>query len=93
MSTQGIVRQKRELKEQQGTLHIVIGDVTLDVPTGTAVTVSKGEPHAWCNLTEMPVRMLVIFSPGHTALADRFGCLIVGPPLRENIYTIGSPRS
>ena len=94
----------------EGTLHIVIGDVTLDVRAGTAVTVSKGEPHAWCNLTEMPVRMLVIFSPGHieelfrevaarknnddiAALADRFGCLIVGPPLREDIYTIGSPRS
>jgi hypothetical protein len=27
------------------------------------------------------------------ALAERFGCLIVGPPLREDIYTIGSPRS
>lgn len=96
----------------EGTLHIVIGDITLDVRAGTAVTVSKGEPHAWCNLTEMPVRMLVIFSPGHieelfkevaarksnnsddiAALADRFGCLIVGPPLREDIYTIGSPRS
>ena len=45
----------------EGTLHIVIGDITLDVRAGTAVTVSKGEPHAWCNLTEMPVRMLVIF--------------------------------
>src|SRR5580692_1913757 len=96
----------------EGTLHIVSGDITLDVRAGTAVTVSKGKPHAWCNLTEMPVRMLVIFSPGHieglfkevaarksnnnddiAALADRFGCLIVGPPLREDIYTIGSPRS
>ena len=96
----------------EGTLHIVVGDVTLDIPAGTAVTVNRGDPHAWCNLTEMPVRMLVIFSPGHieelfkevaarksnnnddiAALADRFGCLIVGPPLREDIYTIGSPRS
>ena len=96
----------------EGTLHIVIGDITLDVRAGTAVTVSKGKPHAWCNLTEIPVRMLVIFSPGHieglfkevaarksnnnddiAALADRFGCLIVGPPLREDIYTIGSPRA
>src|SRR5260370_33277605 len=49
----------------EGTLHIVIGDVTLDVRAGTAVTVSKGEPHAGCNLTEMPVRRLVIFSPVH----------------------------
>src|SRR5258708_29556342 len=96
----------------EGTLHIVVGDVTLDIPAGTAVTVNRGDPHAWCNLTEMPVRMLVIFSPGHVeglfreiaarksmnnddiaALADRFGCRIVGPPLREDIYTIASPRS
>jgi oxalate decarboxylase/phosphoglucose isomerase-like protein (cupin superfamily) len=94
----------------EGTLHMVIGDVTLDVPAGTAVTVSKGDPHAWCNLTEMPVRMLVIFSPGHVeglfkavaarksgddivAIADRFGCLIVGPPLLEGLNTIASPRA
>src|ERR1700738_969034 len=49
----------------EGMLHIVVGDAALDVPAGTAVTVSQGDPHAWCNLTEMPVRMLVIFSPGH----------------------------
>src|SRR5713226_7178333 len=55
----------------EGTLHIVVGDATLDVPAGTAVTVSKGDPHAWCNLTEMPVRMLVIFSPGH--IEELFG--------------------
>ncbi|SHH07893.1 cupin domain-containing protein [Bradyrhizobium erythrophlei] len=49
----------------EGTLHIVVGDAALDVPAGTAFTVSRGDPHAWCNLTEMPVRMLLIFSPGH----------------------------
>jgi mannose-6-phosphate isomerase-like protein (cupin superfamily) len=49
----------------EGTLHIVNGDTTLDARAGTAVTVSKGVPHAWCNLTDRPVRMLVIFSPGH----------------------------
>jgi mannose-6-phosphate isomerase-like protein (cupin superfamily) len=96
----------------EGTLHIVVGDVTLDIPAGAAVTVNRGDPHAWCNLTETPVRMLVIFSPGHVeglfreiaarknknnddiaAIADKFGCLIVGPALREDIYTIASPRS
>jgi len=94
----------------EGTLHIVVGDATLDVPAGTAVTVSKGDPHAWCNLTEMPVRMLVIFSPGHieglfrevaarksdddiAAIADKFGCLIVGPPLLDDINAINWPRS
>jgi len=27
------------------------------------------------------------------ALSYKFGCLIVGPPLDEGIYTIASPRS
>jgi uncharacterized cupin superfamily protein len=94
----------------EGTLDIANGDTTLDVQAGTAVTVSKGVPHACCNLTETSVRMLVVFSSGHieglfrevaarksdddvTALADKFGCLIVGPPLHEGIYSISSPRS
>jgi mannose-6-phosphate isomerase-like protein (cupin superfamily) len=94
----------------EGTLHIAIGDATLDVPAGTAVTVSKGDPHAWCNLTDTPVRMLIIFSPGHVeglfkevaarksdddiaAIAAKFGCLIVGPPLYEDLNTLSSPRS
>jgi len=93
-----------------GTLHIVNGNTALDARAGTAVTVSKGVPHAWCNLTDEPVRMLIIFSPGHieglfkkvaarksdddiAALAEKFGCLIVGPPLHEGIYSISSPRA
>jgi mannose-6-phosphate isomerase-like protein (cupin superfamily) len=84
----------------EGTLHLANGDTMLDARAGTAVTVSKGVPHAWCNLTDRPLRMLVIFSPGHVeglfrevaarksdddiaAIADKFGCLIVGPPLLE----------
>ena len=30
----------------EGTLHIANGDKTLDAPTGTTVTVTKGVPHA-----------------------------------------------
>jgi quercetin dioxygenase-like cupin family protein len=94
----------------EGSLRIANGDTTLDAQAGTAITVSKGVPHAWCNVTDGSVRMLVIFSPGHieglfreittgktgddiAALSDKFGCLIVGPPLHEGIYTIASPRS
>ena len=78
----------------EGTLHIVNGDKALDVPAGTAVTVTRGVPHAWCNLSDTPVRMLLVFSPGHieglfketavresddiAALLDKFGVLIVG---------------
>jgi hypothetical protein len=53
--------------------------------------------------------MLVIFSPGNiedlfkataaresddiAALADRYGTLLIGPPLLEEILTITSPRT
>ena len=92
----------------EGTLHIANGDKTLDAPAGTAVTVRKGVPHAWCNLSETPLRMLLVFSPGHierlfrevaarqsddiAAILDKFGCLIVGPALLEGVYSINSPR-
>jgi uncharacterized cupin superfamily protein len=49
----------------EGTLRIANGDTTLDAQAGTAITVSKGVPNAWCNVTDGPVRMLRIFSPGH----------------------------
>ncbi len=93
----------------EGTLHIVNGDKTLDAPAGTAVTVTRGVPHAWCNLSDTPVRMLLVFSPGHieglfketavresddiASLLDKFGVLIVGPALLEGIYSISSPRA
>jgi quercetin dioxygenase-like cupin family protein len=48
----------------EGTLRMAVGGKTLDVPAGTAITVPKGVPHAWCNLTNSPVRMLVVFTPG-----------------------------
>jgi hypothetical protein len=71
------------------------------------VTVKKGVPHAWCNLSETPLRMLVVLSPGHierllrelavrendeiAAMLDNFGCLIVGPPLLEGVYSLNAP--
>jgi mannose-6-phosphate isomerase-like protein (cupin superfamily) len=92
----------------EGTLHIVNGDKRLDAPAGTSVTVNKGIPHAWCNLSQNPLRMLVIFSPGHieglfrqiaarqsddiAAILENFGCLIVGPTLLEDLHSIKSPR-
>jgi quercetin dioxygenase-like cupin family protein len=92
----------------EGTLHIANGDKTLDAPAGTAVTVRNGVPHAWCNLSETPLRMLLVFSPGYierlleevaarqsddiATILDKFGCLIVGPALLEGVYSINSPR-
>src|SRR5262249_1904073 len=49
----------------ESSLHIASGDTRFDAPAGTTVTISKGVPHAWCNFMDTPLRMLVIFSPGH----------------------------
>jgi mannose-6-phosphate isomerase-like protein (cupin superfamily) len=48
----------------EGTARIANGDRTLDLPTGSMTTVGRGVPHAWCNLASMPLRMLVVFTPG-----------------------------
>ena len=93
----------------EGSLHIASGDQRFDAPAGTALTIAKGVPHAWCNLTNTSLRMLVIFSPGNieglfrataarenddiAALAATYGTILVGPPLLEEIHTITSPRT
>ena len=92
----------------EGTLHIANGDERLDDRAGTTVSIRKGVPHAWCNLSDHPVRALIVFSPGHIeglfkalakrdrdlpALAAQYGLVVVGPPLRDDIYSIGSPRA
>jgi mannose-6-phosphate isomerase-like protein (cupin superfamily) len=85
-----------------GTLRVAAGDRTFNAPAGTALTVARGVPHAWCNLSDTPLRMLVIFSPGHVeglfkemasrqsddvaAILDKYGCRFVGPPLSESIH-------
>jgi mannose-6-phosphate isomerase-like protein (cupin superfamily) len=93
----------------EGSLHIANGDKRFDAPAGTTVTIKKGVPHAWCNLMDTPLRMLVAFSPGNiedlfkataaresddiAALAAKYGTLLVGPPLLEEIHSITSPRT
>jgi len=93
----------------EGTAHVACGDLSWDATAGTSFTVGRGVPHAWCNLLRSPLRMLVTFSPGHieglfravaeggdvdlAAVARQFGVRIVGPALREGLYTISSPRA
>jgi mannose-6-phosphate isomerase-like protein (cupin superfamily) len=49
----------------EGTMQIAVGGMMQDFPPGTSVTVGKGVPHAWCNLSGSVVRFIVIFTPGH----------------------------
>ena len=47
-----------------GTLDIAVGNRRWDAAAGSCVTVKRGEPHAWCNPSDRPLHMLVVFSPG-----------------------------
>lgn len=55
----------------EGSVHLTNGDQSLSLSAGDAATVKRGTPHAWCNLSDEPVRMLIIFSPGHMEKAFR----------------------
>jgi mannose-6-phosphate isomerase-like protein (cupin superfamily) len=84
-----------------GTARIASGDKTFDATAGTAVTLSKGVPHAWCNLSDSPLRMVVIASPGGIeeilrliakggdidimALSEKFGVRNVDPMLSPSL--------
>jgi mannose-6-phosphate isomerase-like protein (cupin superfamily) len=81
----------------KGTARIASGDKTFDAAAGTAVTLSKGVPHAWCNLSGSPLHMVVIATPAGikeilpliakgddidiVALSEKFGVRNVGPML------------
>lgn len=49
----------------EGSIHLTNGDEKLVLSAGGSATVKRGTVHAWCNLGDKPVRMLIIFSPGH----------------------------
>jgi quercetin dioxygenase-like cupin family protein len=93
----------------EGTLQIAVGDKTQDFPPGHSVTVSKGTPHAWCNLTDSVVRFIVIFTPGHIegmfravatkqiddveAFARSYGTRIIGPALHPGLHPLDEWQS
>ena len=92
----------------EGTVQIEVGGKTQDFPTGSSVTVGKGIPHAWCNLTNSLVRFIVIFTPGRiegmfravaakkvtdvAGFARSYGTRIVGPALHPDLKNYFTPR-
>lgn len=55
----------------EGDVHLTNGDQSSTLSSGDSATVKRGTPHAWCNLLESTVRMLIIFSPGDMEEAFR----------------------
>ena len=81
----------------EGTARFLCGDRTFDAPAGTSVSGLRNIPHAWCNASDSPFRMVVIVSPGGCEdavrviarggdidmlkLAASFQIEVVGPPM------------
>ena len=55
----------------EGNVHLVNGDQTSILSAGDSATVKRGTPHAWGNLSDENLRMLIIFSPGDMEEAFR----------------------
>jgi mannose-6-phosphate isomerase-like protein (cupin superfamily) len=55
----------------EGSLHLVNGDERLNLSVGDVATVKRGTPHAWCNISQNIVRILIVFTPGHMERAFR----------------------
>jgi quercetin dioxygenase-like cupin family protein len=58
-------REEEHFIVLDGTLDISVGNRRWDAAAGSSAIVKRGEPHAWCNPSDTPLRMLVVFSPGH----------------------------
>lgn len=56
----------------EGAVDLVCGDQKLTLSAGDSATVKRGTPHAWGNLSDHRVRMLIVFSPGHIERTFRF---------------------
>ncbi len=81
----------------EGSARIAYGDRIFDAAPGTSITLKRGVPHAWGNASDVPLRMVVIASPGGceealriiarggdidiAALAQKFNIRVAGPLL------------
>ena len=80
-----------------GSYRIAIGEKIFEVSAGASITLPKGVPHSWRNISSEPGRMVVILTPGGfeqcvqtirnspperlEAVAASYGCYIVGKPV------------
>jgi quercetin dioxygenase-like cupin family protein len=81
----------------EGTMTFIFGGEKREAGLGTTIVVPPGVHHAWANLSQSQVRMLVLFTPGGIEnlfprvsgtsplelreLVESYGTRIVGPPI------------
>ncbi|MBV8216746.1 MAG: cupin domain-containing protein [Verrucomicrobia bacterium] len=77
----------------EGTAYMVNGDQAFEATAGAAISLRKGIPHAWCNRSKSPLRLVITNVPGGIeealrlsangfdvrAVAERFAVRVVGP--------------
>ena len=77
----------------EGTAYIVSGEQAFEATAGAAISLRKGIPHAWCNRSNSPLRLVVTNVPGGIeealrlsangvdigAVAEQFAVRVVGP--------------
>jgi mannose-6-phosphate isomerase-like protein (cupin superfamily) len=77
----------------EGTAYMVNGDQAFEATVGAAVSLRKGIPHAWCNRSNSPLRLVITNVPGGIeealrlsadgvdvgVVAKRFAVRVVGP--------------
>ncbi len=82
-----------------GMSRIAYGDKIFELAAGSSITLNRGIPHAWCNPSESPLRLLVVATPGGIeeilpiiakggdidlpALAAKYQVQVVGPGLLQ----------
>ncbi len=83
----------------EGMSRIAYGDKIFELAAGSSITLNRGIPHAWCNPSESPLRLLVVATPGGIeeilpiiakggdidlpALAAKYQVQVVGPGLLQ----------
>jgi Uncharacterized conserved protein, contains double-stranded beta-helix domain len=81
----------------EGTLHVVLGDKTFDVPARQTISLPRGIRHAWSNKSDTPLHFIALFTPGGfdqlcvematsggfdlAEITERFGLELIGPEL------------
>jgi quercetin dioxygenase-like cupin family protein len=81
----------------EGAYRIAVGEKVFEMSGGDSITLPRGVPHSWRNISSEPGRMVVILTPAGLeqcvqtirnsppekleAVAASYGCYIVGPPV------------
>jgi mannose-6-phosphate isomerase-like protein (cupin superfamily) len=77
----------------EGTASLVNGEQAFEATAGAAITLRKGIPHAWCNRSSAPLRLVITNVPGGIeealrlsangadirAVAEQFAVRVIGP--------------